>query len=206
MFSDLSNQGGPERFQQSSNLKELEGNTEFKCVSVQKFKIRKLCEGIFEYIPVTFDEQHFCVALCTIHSSILDFRFRSRELKPFSRAEHMKMQELEKKSQQDIGKTPEDKAKKAATHKGSSSDEWKPSNIAEYLFSNERGVIADDINTQEIDSIYNGYMQTLINSYDRLKGKFNTFAAKCLSERQKRESGLLLVAPPLSLPGGDNED
>jgi len=44
-------------------------------------------------------------------------------------------------------------------------------------------------------------MQALMNSYEKLKGKFNTFAAKCLSERQKRESGLLLVAPPLSLPG-----
>ena len=117
----------------------------------------------------------------------------------------LKMQEFERKAAES-GKTPEEKSKKASIHKGSSSEEWKPSNIAEYLFSNERGVIADDINTQEIDSIYNGYMQTLINSYDRLKGKFNTFAAKCLSERQKRESGLLLVAPPLSLPGTDHED
>jgi len=56
----------------------------------------------------------------------------------------MKMQEIEKKVQ-DSGKTPEDKSKKT-THKMSNSEEWKPSNIAEYLFSNERGVIADDIN------------------------------------------------------------
>lgn len=61
--------------------------------------------------------------------------------------------------------------------------EWKPSNIAEYLFSNERGEIADDIDSTEIDMIYNGYMQTLMTSYDKLKGKFNSFAAKCLSER-----------------------
>ncbi len=43
-------------------------------------------------------------------------------------------------------------------------------------------------------------MQTLVTSYEKLKGKFNSFAAKCLSERQKRESGLILVAPPLILP------
>ena len=48
--------------------------------------------------------------------------------------------------------------------------------------------------------IYNGYMQALISSYDKLKGKFNSFAAKCLSERQKRESGLIFVAPPLVMP------
>jgi hypothetical protein len=50
-------------------------------------------------------------------------------------------------------------------------------------------------------------MQALITSYEKLKGKFNTFAAKCLSERQKRESGLILVAPPLLLPSDkDNEE
>jgi len=39
-----------------------------------------------------------------------------------------------------------------------------------------------------------------VASYEKLKGKFNNFAAKCLSERQKRESGLILIAPPLILP------
>jgi hypothetical protein len=68
-------------------LKEIEGIAEFKCVAVQKFRIRRLQEGIFEYIPVVFDEQHFCVVLATIHSSLLDFRFRSRPLKTFSRTE-----------------------------------------------------------------------------------------------------------------------
>ena len=54
--------------------------------------------------------------------------------------------------------------------------DWKPSNIAEYLFSNEKGDIADDIDSKEIDQIYNGYMSTLITSYEKLKGKFNIFA------------------------------
>lgn len=49
-------------------------------------------------------------------------------------------------------------------------------------------------------------MQTLVASYEKMKGKFNTFAAKCLSEKQKRESGLLLVAPPLSMPGDKDPD
>ncbi len=57
--------------------------------------------------------------------------------------------------------------------------------------------MASDLSADEVDKIYNGYMEALIGSYDKLKGRFNTFAAKCLSEKQKRESGLLLVAPPL---------
>lgn len=47
----------------------------------------------------------------------------------------------------------------------------------------------------EVDSIYNGYMLALAGAYDKLKGRFNNLAAKCLSEKQKRESGLVLVAP-----------
>ena len=45
-------------------------------------------------------------------------------------------------------------------------------------------------------------MRTLIASYDKLKGKFNSFAAKCLSEKQKRESGMILQAPPLLMQIG----
>lgn len=57
--------------------------------------------------------------------------------------------------------------------------------------------MANDLDADEVDKIYGGYMEALVGSYDKLKGRFNTFAAKCLSEKQKRESGLLLVAPPL---------
>ncbi len=56
MFSDLLTQGGPDKFQQAHNLKDIEGIAEFKCVSVQKFKLRRLCDGIFEYLPIIFDE------------------------------------------------------------------------------------------------------------------------------------------------------
>jgi len=57
-----------------------------------------------------------------------------------------------------------------------------------------------DASTIELEQLYNGFVKRLINSYDKLKTKFNTYAAKCLSERQKRECGLALVAPALVLP------
>ena len=86
---------------------------EFKCVSVQKFKVKKLCEGAFEYIPVVFDESHFCVALCTFHSSLLDFRFRPRPLKPFSRVEYQKQLGQEKSAASEERKTE-------------TKEEWRP--------------------------------------------------------------------------------
>ena len=43
-------------------------------------------------------------------------------------------------------------------------------------------------------------MQTLVDTYERLKSKFNQFQTRCLSEKQKKQCGINLVAPPLVLP------
>ncbi len=122
-------------------------------------------------------------------------------MKPFSRADA----EEKDKATQDMAPAAKAKAIKEKESKGDE-DEWKPQNIAEYLFCNQRGEITEDIDPVEVDQIYNGYMQILSQSYEKLKGKFNAFAAKCLSERQKRESGLILVAPPLVMPHEKEEE
>lgn len=80
MFSDLLNHGGPEKFSLQSSSKDIEDKVEFKSVAFQKFMVRNVCDGVYEYIPITFDEQHFCIALCTVHSLLMDFRFRSTKL------------------------------------------------------------------------------------------------------------------------------
>jgi len=61
MFSDLLNHGGPEKLQSAQSLKDIEEKVEYKSVAFQKFMLRNVCDGIYEYIPVTFDESHFCV-------------------------------------------------------------------------------------------------------------------------------------------------
>jgi hypothetical protein len=63
------------------------------------------------------------------------------------------------------------------------SKKYAPRNAAEYLFANEVGEMANDLNSGEVDQIYSGYMDAMVTAYDKLKGKFNTFAAKCLSEK-----------------------
>ena len=80
MFSDLLNHGGPEKFSLQTSQKEIEEKVEFKSVAFQKFMLRNICDGIYEYVPITFDESHFCVTLCTVHSVLMDFRFRSQKL------------------------------------------------------------------------------------------------------------------------------
>ena len=85
MFSDLISQGGPEKFQSSSSLKEIDPTTEFKSVSQRLYNLRKISDGIFEYTPVVFEEQHYCVSLCTVHSSLLNLQYRTKALRLYSR-------------------------------------------------------------------------------------------------------------------------
>jgi hypothetical protein len=53
-FSDLSALGGPEKWQQ--NVSEIESKVVFKSVSVQKFKLHRLAQGVSEFVPITFED------------------------------------------------------------------------------------------------------------------------------------------------------
>ena len=53
-FSDLSNLGGPEKWQQ--HVEEFEEKAVFKKVSTQLFSIKGLAHGIFEFVPVNFQD------------------------------------------------------------------------------------------------------------------------------------------------------
>lgn len=124
--------------------------------------LRNVCDGIFEYIPITFDEQHFCVTLCTVHSVLMDFRFRPQKLSAqFTTKDDVKSK-LEKKDK---------------------SDHYGPSNLTEYLFADKNGEVSPKIDAHEINQIYMAYMKSLIDSYERLRAKFNQFHSRCLTEK-----------------------
>lgn len=72
MFADLTNQGGADRFGEQPDV----DSTEFKSVSTQVFRLSQVSQGIHEFVPVVFDEFHFCVASLMVHSVLLDFRLR----------------------------------------------------------------------------------------------------------------------------------
>lgn len=196
MFSDLLNHGGPEKFSLQSTQKDVEEKVEFKSVAFQKFMLRNVCDGIYEYIPITFDESHFCVSLCTVHSVLMDFRFRSKKVQ----AQFITKDNIKEKIDQKKQKEEEKRSGKQIGSAENASDYSGPTNLTEYLFADKYGELSETINATEINQIYLAYMQSLIDSYDRLKSKFNQFQTRCLSDKQKRECGLLLVAPQLMMP------
>lgn len=134
MFSDLLNHGGPEKFSLQTAVEE---KVEFKSVAFQKFMLRNICDGIYEYIPVTFDESHFCVSMCTVHSVLMDFRFRSTKLQ----AQFTSKDNVKKKIEQ----------KKEKKEKKDTAEYCGPTNLTEYLFADKYGDISENINAQEIN-------------------------------------------------------
>jgi hypothetical protein len=84
----------------------------------------------------------------------MDFRFRSQKLSAqFTTKDDVK-QKLEKKDK---------------------NDHYAPSNLTEYLFGDKNGEVSSKIDAHEINQIYMAYMKSLIDSYTRLRAKYNQF-------------------------------
>lgn len=75
--SDFSKIGKPAENQEEDSKDAQIFNT------VSAFKARFNLDkigGIHEYLPIIFDEAHFCVCNATVHSLLLDFKFRLNEV------------------------------------------------------------------------------------------------------------------------------
>jgi len=123
----------------------------------------------------------------------MDFRFRSQKLF----AQYVKKGEVkEKLNQAELRKKDRELRKENKVKK----KYHGPHNITEYLFADEDGVVSEKLNTTEINSIYLAYLQSLVESYERLKSKYNQFLSRCLQDKQKKENGLTGSAPNLVMP------
>lgn len=74
--SDISKIGKPSEENEGQTNEQL-----FNKVSsfVSKLNFDKI-SGVHEYLPIIFDETHFCVCNSTIHTLLLDFKFRLNEV------------------------------------------------------------------------------------------------------------------------------
>lgn len=59
---------------------DFENEVEFNVVSTSVYTLPSPTKGLHEYLPVVFDEGHFCVANLIVQGTILDFRFRPDKL------------------------------------------------------------------------------------------------------------------------------
>ena len=57
-------------------VKNVTENFPLESVSTAEFKIRRFAQGVSEYFPIVFEGQYFWQFNCTIHSWLIDMRFR----------------------------------------------------------------------------------------------------------------------------------
>jgi hypothetical protein len=76
--------------------------------------------------------------------------------------------------------------------------------VGEFLLQDSKDNQRHPLEIHEIEALYNKNLQEFINSYDIVKQRFSTYAAKCLTEKQRRECGMNLSAPALVLPYEQN--
>lgn len=56
---------------------ELQNNGEqFKMVQARLYQINKGLTGVSSFLPILFDREYTCLSMSTIHSSLIDYRFR----------------------------------------------------------------------------------------------------------------------------------
>jgi hypothetical protein len=50
--------------------------TKFKLVQTKTYQINHLLQGRSAFVPISFDREFTSICTCTIHGSVIDFRFR----------------------------------------------------------------------------------------------------------------------------------
>lgn len=50
--------------------------TRFKLVQSKIFQVNKLLTGLSTFCPISFDREYTSLCVCTLHGSIIDYRFR----------------------------------------------------------------------------------------------------------------------------------
>lgn len=54
----------------------------FKCVQTKLFQINKSLQGQSTFIPIQFEREYTSMAMVTLHSSVIDFKFHGLMQQP----------------------------------------------------------------------------------------------------------------------------
>jgi len=174
-FGTLINIGGTDKLPiYLNNIKET---ISFEMISTQKYIIRDISKSISQYISVQTDKNCYGIANATLHSTLLDFRYRAIPLEPFFT--------------------------KPTSHTPSA-DEGKT--LSDYLFGKSDGSILTEVQSNEADNIYSEYVSQLVSSYNFIKKRFANIKDRCLDEKERGDNSELLKFQELVLPGEELND
>lgn len=210
MFSDLKDlEQTPQMIKEHSQ--NIENDATFEWANMIHFKINRMAYGMSEYIPIVTDRHFYAITGCTVHSTLIDYRFRvSSTLQ--NRVYGSKLLYLESGIQV---KSQKKKSKKARSKPGASPevngddpnlaanyDHWVPKSAAEFLFCDETGEMAKVIDPEDADYLYNEYTNIIKGLFKKLSKSYNAFVKNVIKDKEVlTKKSIPLTAPRLIPPG-----
>lgn len=153
MFADLAKLSQPKNGQEDTLAS-------FKCISLFKAKLNNIQAGVHEYLPILFDDNHFCILQTVFHAVLMDLKFRTSPIEV--PREQPPVNGQEKKPPVVI--IPPAK------------------NFTEFLQRNTQ-----NFKPHELDKFHNYYIKALRRSYEKLV-EFHAYILKiCLLGKNKQE-------------------
>lgn len=194
MFADLTGYGGADRFGESPDV----ASAEFKCVSVQRYRLREIHTGLHEYCPLVFDEYHFCISNLVIHSSLLDVRLRLNPLAPLPVAPRPRPNEGGRGSRGAVAVAEEPgPTKPPGRDTGPTARRPESLSLAESLF---QGCSSSESREQLLDraeGLYRKHTQCIRTARQKLTKWFTEVQRDCLTPVQRQALQLTEVEDPL---------
>ena len=149
----------------------MKSSTKFKLVQTKIYQINSLLQGLSTFLPISFDREYTSICLCTIHGSIIDFRFRVKNQR-LSLSEDYKDGDTFMENGILVERKYVDMTDDANILQRK--QKWIPNNVAEYFFFDEFGFLS--ISEKKICECYLEFTEALKLIYSNIKSYYNKFA------------------------------
>lgn len=161
-------------------------NLKFRCVQTRVFQINKALTGLSTFVPISFDREFTCICVCSLHGSLIDFRFRNKNYRSeLTRGGGLKDGDtfmengilVELKFVDVINEEGQSQQQIIQKSRGT---KWSPNNVAEYFFFDDFGFLS--INEKKIRDCYQEFTEVLRSVYEKVRSNYNLLADCSITE------------------------
>lgn len=208
MFSDLKDlEQTPQMIKE--NIQNPENEAVFECASFIHYKVNRMAYGMSEFIPIVTDKHFYAITGCTVHSTLIDYRFRvsstiqnqiyGSKLLYLESGIQVKTQNS-KKGKKNKRKTIQEE--EDVNDPNPNYDHWVPKSAAEFLFCDESGIMAEQIDPEDADYLYNEYTNIIKGLFKKLSKSYNGFVRFAVKKKELLKKKAIPEKAPNLIPPG----
>jgi hypothetical protein len=150
---------------------------QFEVVASSSATLNKPVLGLSQFLPLNFDEQHFCVVNLSVHTLMVDFRFRPAKLMTPIELQNS----LNRKSRMGLTDNETD----------------LPATLSSIFFPDLRET---EVSDDEVDKVYDNFINLLAMGYEKYRQLLIKLSDKSLNIKTTYESGESMIPSPIMLP------